>query len=170
MKLYVIEEYANSIISGYDHKAYWMMKFKMYDSKLPRSIRYWHLLRIKRMETRNSASLGIRMDGGSHFDSPPILPHGIKGIFVASEAKLGSNVTIFQQVTIGIIGYGSKAAPQIGNNVLIGAGAKIIGNISIGDNVRIGANCVVTKDVPSNCTAVGNPARIIRHVDVLESK
>ena len=58
---------------------------------------------------------------------------------------------------------GVEKVPHIGDNVFIGAGAKILGDIKIGNNVKIGANAVVTKDVPDNCTVVGNPAVIINH-------
>ena len=67
-----------------------------------------------------------------------------------------------QQVAIAVKYPGDTVAPVIGNNVLIGAGAKIIGNIYIGDNVNIGANAVVISDVPDNCTVVGNPGKIIK--------
>lgn len=84
------------------------------------------------------------------------------GIFINSGAKLGENCNIGQGVTIGNLGLGRPESPVIGNNVYIGAGAKILGGITIGDNVRIGANAVVTKDVPDNATAVGVPARIVK--------
>ena len=73
---------------------------------------------------------------------------------------IGNNVRIDQHVTIGIR-WDEGAAPIIGNNVRIGAGAKVLGNIRVGDNARIGANAVVLTDVPENATAVGVPARII---------
>lgn len=90
-----------------------------------------------------------------------ITPHGFYGIFISSAAKIGTGCTIFQQVTIGsntLLDSKSGGAPTIGNNVYIGAGAKIIGNVKIGNNVRIGAGCTVTRDVPDNCTvAQGAP-------------
>lgn len=91
-------------------------------------------------------------------------PHGFAGVFISKDAKIGKRCTIFQQVTIGSNeekqskGFG---APRIGNNVLIGAGAKIIGNVKIGDNVKIGAGCVVCKDIPDNSTVVMPHPRII---------
>jgi len=81
-------------------------------------------------------------------------PHGISGIFISGGAIIGKNCTIYQQVTIGsntLVDSKNFGSPKLGNNVLIGAGAKIIGNINIGNNVRIGANVVVTKDVSDNC-------------------
>jgi len=81
----------------------------------------------------------------------------IHGIVIHQSAIIGENCTIFHQVTIGTnehrITY--NQAPRIGNNVYIGAGAKIIGDITIGNNVKIGANAVVTKDVPDNVVVVG---------------
>ena len=68
---------------------------------------------------------------------------------------IGKNVTIMHQVTIGENVTGKDGSPTIGNNVFIGAGAKIIGDVHIGDNVKIGANAVVTKDVSDNCTVIG---------------
>lgn len=87
--------------------------------------------------------------GGIH------LPH-MNGIIVSGGARVGSNCTIFHQVTLGIASVsGKEGAPIVGNNVLIGAGAKLIGSIKIGDDVRIGANAVITKDVPAGATVVG---------------
>lgn len=94
-----------------------------------------------------------------------ILPHGMKSIFISGGAKIGNNCTIYQQVTIGsnlIVGSKSYGFPTIGNNCIIGAGAKIIGNVTIGDNVRIGANAVVVEDIPSNSIVVLNKPRIIK--------
>lgn len=88
------------------------------------------------------------------------LPHSGKGVIISPGAIIGDNVTIYHQVTIGMIN-GSTESPVIGNNVFIGAGAKILGPVKIGDYAMIGANAVVIKDVPPNHTAVGVPARNI---------
>lgn len=103
-----------------------------------------------------------------------MLPHGGNGLIIHSHASIGDNVVIYHQVTIGGFGLAhfdeeyrianqakSAGAPVIGNNVIIGTGAKILGNVNIGDGARIGANAVVLKDVPPNATAVGVPAKII---------
>lgn len=81
-------------------------------------------------------------------------------IIISGYASFGDNCVIRNGVTIGIKTMDEKVAPKIGNNVNIGAGAKILGGITIGDNVFIGANAVVISDVPDNCIAVGIPARI----------
>lgn len=86
-------------------------------------------------------------------ENKPICPHECYGLFISNSAHIGQNVVIFHQVTIGsvsTIGSKHQGAPTIGNNVYIGCGAKIIGNVHVGDNVRIGANTVVTRDVPAN--------------------
>jgi serine O-acetyltransferase len=73
-------------------------------------------------------------------------------------------VTIFQGVTLGGTGKEKgKRHPTLGNRVVVGAGAKVLGNITIGDNVQIGANAVVIRDVPANSVVVGVPGRIVRH-------
>ena len=87
-----------------------------------------------------------------------MLPHP-NGIVIHPEAVIGFNCLFFQQVTIGM---GSKPGlPILGGDVEVGAGAKILGGIRIGDHVKIGANAVVLTDVPDGATAVGIPARII---------
>lgn len=83
------------------------------------------------------------------------------GIVVSGYAVLGDDCRIRNGVVIGLQRTDDPCAPVIGNNVDIGAGAKVLGRIIIGDNVRIGANAVVVRDVPSNSIAVGIPARVI---------
>lgn len=90
---------------------------------------------------------------GGYICYPPRLYHGLNGITVSHYATIGRNATINQQVTIA--GGSENEAVIIGDNVLFGAGAKIIGPCHIGNNVKIGANAVVAKDIPDNCTVVG---------------
>ena len=94
---------------------------------------------------------------GAEFEDVPVLPHGFFGIFISNSAHVGKNVVMFHQVTIGsnmIKDSKKRGAPIIADNVYVGCGAKIIGNVRIGNNARIGANCVVVKDVPPNSVTV----------------
>ena len=87
-----------------------------------------------------------------------MLPHP-NGVVIHEDGVIGDDCMIMQQVTIGMIG--EDCVPRLGNNVYVGAGAKIIGKVEIGDGARIGANAVVTKDVPANFTAIGIRARLL---------
>ncbi|WP_076417735.1 serine acetyltransferase [Colwellia sp. UCD-KL20] len=91
------------------------------------------------------------------FDKGFVIMHPV-GVVINSKVRGGIDITVESGV---VIGDEKGKAPLLGNNIFIGAGAKIIGGIAIGDNVKIGANAVVVKDVPSNVTVVGIPARII---------
>jgi len=108
---------------------------------------FWSIITQSDIEPR--AKLGKRL----------MIPHP-NGVVIHEDAVIGDDCMIMQQVTIGMIGDGE--VPTLGNNVYVGAGAKIIGKVRIGDGARIGANAVVTKDVPRGSTAVGIPAKIVR--------
>lgn len=82
-------------------------------------------------------------------------------IVISGFARFGDNCVIRNEVTVGLRHVENPVAPRVGNNVDIGAGAKVLGDITIGDNVAIGANAVVITDVPPDSIAVGNPARIL---------
>ena len=87
----------------------------------------------------------------------------VDALLIGETTEIGDNCTIYQGVTLGGTGKDKgKRHPTIGNNVMIGAGAKIIGGVKIGNNAKIGANAVVLYDVPENATAVGVPARVVR--------
>lgn len=150
-------------IQHYNHKKYWKRRNEVINSNSQKSklLRLYYLLYIKKCDAYNNASMGTDLGKGAIFATPPLLPHHLNGIIISHYAKIGKNCTIFQQVTIAE--GKNKTAAIIGDNCIIGAGAKIIGNVKIGNNVKIGANAVVVKDIPDNCTAVGVPAKIITH-------
>ena len=95
---------------------------------------------------------------GAEFGERLVLIHS-QGIVINGEVRGGDDIMIEHQVTIGAEG---RQAPQLGSRVFIGAGAKIIGAVKVGDDVKIGANAVVTKDLPNGATAVGVPAKVIK--------
>lgn len=154
---------AMSVVQHYDHERYWKMRAEVVDPDSSKSklTRLWYLYRIKRSDAFANASMGTDLGAGAQFASPPILPHHLNGIIISHFARIGKNVTIFQQVTVAQ--NDRDEAATIGDDCLIGAGAKIIGKVHIGDRVRIGANAVVVTDIPDDATAVGCPARIILH-------
>ncbi len=88
----------------------------------------------------------------------PVLPHGLHGIFISRFAVIGEGCRIYQNVTIGEV---NRKAPVIGNDCLIGAGAVLVGDIRIGDRVKIGAGTVVNTDIPDGCTVVSQAMRLI---------
>lgn len=106
---------------------------------------------------------GIEIHPGAKMGRNIFIDHGM-GVVIGETAEVGDNVTMFHGVTLGGIGgeKGEKRHPTIGNDVIIGAGAKILGPITIGNGAKIGANSVVLGDVPAYATAVGAPARIIK--------
>ena len=146
-----------SISQGYNHEKYWRRRSFVVDPSKRGTLRkLWFLFYIKRIDARHHCSFGTNINIGNGYATPPNFPHGPSGIIIAPDVTIGSYCRIYQQVTI--TGGGVK----IGNNCLIGAGAKILHGVTIGDNVKIGANCVVFKDVPSNSIAVSPGAVIIQ--------
>ncbi|WEU41095.1 MAG: serine O-acetyltransferase [Candidatus Odinarchaeum yellowstonii] len=105
---------------------------------------------------------GIDIHPGAKIGKSFFIDHG-SGVVIGETAEVGDNVTIYQGVTLGGVSLNpGKRHPTIGNNVVIGAGAKVLGPIRIGDNVKIGANSVVISDVPADSVVVGVPGRIVR--------
>lgn len=143
-------------------KEFWKNREKVVNPKgLEAKFRPVYIHRNQKILDKKNAFIPTNMD-----IKPFVTPHGFSGIFIAANAKVGEGCTIFHQVTIGSNTFKDSkgfGAPTIGNNVYIGAGAKIIGNVTIGNNVRIGANAVVTTDIPDNSTVVMESPRVIVH-------
>ncbi|MBU0503895.1 MAG: serine O-acetyltransferase [Candidatus Omnitrophica bacterium] len=105
---------------------------------------------------------GIEIHPGASIGKRFFIDHGM-GVVIGETAIIGDDVLLYQGVTLGGTGIEKgKRHPTIGNNVVVGAGAKVLGNITVGDNSYIGANAVVIKDVPANSTVVGIPGRITK--------
>ncbi|HEY9738928.1 MAG TPA: serine O-acetyltransferase [Coleofasciculaceae cyanobacterium] len=104
---------------------------------------------------------GVEIHPGATIGRSVFIDHGM-GVVIGETAVIGDYALIYQGVTLGGTGKESgKRHPTLGENVVVGAGAKVLGNIQIGNNVRIGAGSVVLRDVPSDCTVVGIPGRIL---------
>ena len=111
------------------------------------------------------ALTGVEIHPSATIGRGLFIDHGT-GVVIGETAAIGENVTLFQGVTLGGTGKErGKRHPTLGNNVVIGAGAKVLGNITIGDHSMIGANAVVIRDVPEHSTVVGVPGRITRTKD-----
>lgn len=108
------------------------------------------------------AFTGIEIHPGARIGRRFFIDHG-DGVVIGETTEVGDDVLIYQGVTLGGNGKEQgKRHPTIGNNVVIGTGAKILGNITIGDHVKVGANSVVLKPVPAQSTVVGVPGRVVR--------
>jgi serine O-acetyltransferase len=108
---------------------------------------------------------GIEIHPGATIGSGMFIDHGM-GVVIGETSEIGDNVTLFQGVTLGGTGkLRGKRHPTLGNHVVVGAGAKVLGPIKIGDYVKIGANSVVLQDVPDHSTVVGIPGKIVRIKD-----
>lgn len=124
---------------------------------IPRMISYLTRI-ITGIEIHPAAKIGRRF----------FIDHG-DGVVIGETTVIGNDVLIYQQVTLGGTGKESgKRHPTLGNKVIVGAGAKVLGNITIGDNVRIGAGSVVIEDVPPHSTVVGVPGRIVHRAMIDE--
>ena len=132
--------------------AHWLQKYRV--PFIPRA-----LSQFARFVT------GIEIHPGASIGSGLFIDHGM-GVVIGETAEIGDNVTLFQGVTLGGTGkQRGKRHPTLGSHVVVGAGAKVLGPITIGDYVKIGANSVVLQDVPDHSTVVGIPGRIVRIKD-----
>ncbi|MCI5752718.1 MAG: serine O-acetyltransferase [Oscillospiraceae bacterium] len=105
---------------------------------------------------------GIEIHPGAKIGRGLFIDHGM-GVVIGETTEIGDNCLLYQGVTLGGTGKDKgKRHPTLGNNVMVGAGAKVLGPITIGDNVKVAANAVVLNNIPSDCTAVGVPARVVR--------
>lgn len=121
-----------------------------------------HFLIARYISEKAKRKTGIEIHPGAVIGKNLFIDHGI-GVVIGETAIIGDNVTMFHGVTLGGTGKEKgKRHPTIGNNVFIGSGAKILGNIKINDNVKIGANAVILKDIKANTTVVGIPGKIVK--------
>ncbi|MBF0215551.1 MAG: serine O-acetyltransferase [Candidatus Omnitrophica bacterium] len=140
--------------SGLHAMVFYRIAHVLLDMKIPFFPRY--LSQFARWLT------GIEIHPGASIGKGFFIDHGM-GVVIGETAVIGDNVTLFQGVTLGGTGKErGKRHPTLGNDVVVGAGAKVLGNIVIGNNVIIGANAVVIREVPDNSTVVGVPGRIAR--------
>ena len=137
--------------------AHWLWQFKL-------------LFLARLLSEINKIFTGIEIHPAAKIGKRVFIDHGL-GVVIGETAEINNDVTLYHGVTLGGLtpdnGIGGKRHPTIGIGSVIGAGAQVLGPIKIGENVRIGANTVVTKDVPSNSRVVGMPTRIIEPKDTI---
>ena len=121
-----------------------------------------HFFWARWVSQRAARKTGIEIHPGAQIGKGLFIDHG-SGVIIGETTIIGVNVTLYQGVTLGGTGKEQgKRHPTLGDNVMVSAGAKILGSFKIGDNCKIGAGSVVLKEVPPNCTVVGVPGRIVK--------
>lgn len=121
-----------------------------------------HYFLARWISQRAARKTGIEIHPGAQIGEGLFIDHG-NGVIIGETTIIGNNVTLYQGVTLGGTGKEhGKRHPTIGDNVMISAGAKVLGSFSVGENSKIGAGSVVLEEVPPNCTVVGVPGRIVR--------
>ena len=121
-----------------------------------------HKFLARYISQRTRHKTGIEIHPGAKIGKRLVIDHGT-GIVIGETAEIGDDCLLYQGVTLGGTGKETgKRHPTIGNNVLVGSGAKVLGPFRVGDNSRVAANSVVLREIPENSTAVGSPARIVR--------
>ena len=147
--LEVILLYPGFHILVYHRVAHWLYEHK-------------HFFLARWVSQHGRHKTGIEIHPGAKIGKCLFIDHGM-GIVFGETTEIGDNCTIYHGVTLGGTGKDTgKRHPPLGNNVLIGAGTKVLGPVFIGDNARVGAGSVVLRNLPANCTAVGVPAEVVR--------
>ena len=147
--LEVILLYPGFHILVYHRVAHWLYEHK-------------HFFLARWVSQHGRHKTGIEIHPGAKIGKCLFIDHGM-GIVFGETTEIGDNCTIYHGVTLGGTGKDTgKRHPTLGNNVLIGAGTKVLGPVFIGDNARVGAGSVVLRNLPANCTAVGVPAEVVR--------
>ena len=131
-----------------------------------------HFYIARSISQKSRKRTGIEIHPGATIGKRLVIDHGM-GIVIGETTIIGDDCLLYQGVTLGGSGKEKgKRHPTLGNNVLVGAGAKILGSFTVGDNARIAANAVVLNEIPKNATAVGVPAKVVRvkgeKVDILD--
>lgn len=125
-----------------------------------------HYFWARYISQKAARKTGIEIHPGAEIGKGLFIDHGT-GVIIGETTIIGDNCTLYQGVTLGGTGKEQgKRHPTLGNNVMVSAGAKVLGSFTIGDNSKIGAGAVVLEEVPPNCTVVGVPGRIVRRYDL----
>lgn len=142
---------------GFKVMLHYRLAHRLYEKK--------HFFLARYVSQRGVRKTGIEIHPGARIGEGFFIDHG-NGVIIGETTIIGDNVTLYQGVTLGGTGKEQgKRHPTIGNNVMIGAGAKVLGSCKIGDNSKIGAGSVVLEEVPPNSTVVGVPGRVVKRFE-----
>lgn len=162
----VIKERDPAIHSNMEVFLYPSFKVMMHYRLAHRLYRKKHYFWARLVSQRGARKTGIEIHPGAQIGKGFFIDHG-NGVIIGETTIVGDNVTLYQGVTLGGTGKEQgKRHPTIGNNVMISAGAKVLGSFTIGDNSKIGAGSVVLEEVPPNSTVVGVPGRVVKRNNV----
>ena len=161
-EIYIIRERAPAIHSNWEIFLYPSFKAVM----MYRIAHKWyvngHYFWARWLSQKAVRKTGIEIHPGATIGKGLFIDHG-SGVIIGETTIIGDNCTLYQGVTLGGTGKEQgKRHPTLGNNVMVSAGAKVLGSFTIGDNCKIGAGSVVLEEVPPNCTVVGIPGRVVR--------
>ena len=160
----IIRERDPAIHSNMEVFLYPSFKVMLYYRLAHRMYLHRHYFLARWISQKGVRKTGIEIHPGAKIGKGFFIDHG-NGVIIGETTVIGDNVTLYQGVTLGGTGKEQgKRHPTIGNNVMISTGAKVLGSFKIGDNSKIGAGSVVTKDIPDWCIAAGNPCKVIRKI------
>lgn len=161
-EIQVIRERDPAIKSNWEVFLYPSFKVILSYRVAHRLYRKKHYFLARWVSQRAARKTGIEIHPGATIGKGLFIDHG-SGVIIGETAELGNNVTLYQGVTLGGTGKEhGKRHPTLKDNVMVSAGAKVLGSFTIGENSKIGAGSVVLKEVPPNCTVVGVPGRIVK--------
>ena len=159
----VIRERDPAIHSNMEVFLYPSFKVMLHYRVAHRLYKNGHFFLARWISQRAVRKTGIEIHPGATIGENFFIDHG-NGVIIGETAVVGNNVTLYQGVTLGGTGKEhGKRHPTVGDNVMISAGAKVLGSFQVGENSKIGAGSVVIEEVPPNCTGVGVPGRVVRH-------
>ena len=163
MKRFIVRFLSHFV--SFNYKKYWRRRELFYNPKIGRLRKLYYKVYVYAVNSLMNADIPLFKKHSIFIEKPKENPHGLNGIAISGVATIGRNCFISHQVTIG---RSMNGVPTIGDNCYIGPGAKIFGEIKIGNNVRIGANCPVFFDIPDNATVVLPKPRIIQREEWYE--
>ena len=162
----VIQERDPAIKSPFEVLLYPSFRVMLSYRKAHRLYLKGHYFRARRISQKAARKTGIEIHPGAVIGKGFFIDHG-SGVIIGETAIIGDNVTLYQGVTLGGTGKETgKRHPTLCDNVMVSAGAKIIGSFTVGENSKIGAGSVVLKEVPPNCTVVGVPCGIVKRDNI----